>query len=129
MAVTMGSICFSVSPYSRVTAKTASEVASRYGMAPEARALLKDAPILILDEPTSALDAETEALLMGALDRLTQGRSTFIIAHRLSTVRRATRILVLQDGTIAESGTHEELLRHGRLYAKFHQSQLDSASC
>jgi ATP-binding cassette, subfamily B, bacterial len=88
-----------------------------------ARALLKNAPILILDEPTSALDAESESLLLEALSRLTQGRSTFIIAHRLSTIRRATRIIVLQDGAIAESGTHEELLRRGGLFARLHEIQ------
>ncbi|HEY5345716.1 MAG TPA: ABC transporter ATP-binding protein, partial [Verrucomicrobiae bacterium] len=93
-----------------------------------ARALVKNAPILILDEPTSALDAESEALLLEALSRLTQGRSTFIIAHRLSTIRRATRIVVLQDGTLAESGTHEELLRRGGLYAKLHEIQFGGSS-
>ena len=70
-----------------------------------ARALLRDAPILILDEPTSALDVETEALVMAAIERLMQGRTTFIIAHRLSTVRSCDRILVLRDGVIAEQGT------------------------
>jgi ATP-binding cassette subfamily B protein/subfamily B ATP-binding cassette protein MsbA len=88
-----------------------------------ARALLKNSPILILDEPSSALDAESEKLLLEALERLTKGRTTFIIAHRLSTVRQADRILVLQDGKIAESGTHEELLSRGRLYAGFHSTQ------
>ena len=76
-----------------------------------ARALLRDAPILILDEPTSALDVETEALVMEAIERLMEGRTTFIIAHRLSTVRRVDRILVLRDGAIAESGGYAELLR------------------
>ncbi len=88
-----------------------------------ARALLKNAPILILDEPTSALDAETEHGLMAALERLTTGRTTFIIAHRLSTVRRATRILVLKDGAVAESGTHDELLQAGGQYAQLCQLQ------
>jgi ATP-binding cassette, subfamily B, bacterial len=88
-----------------------------------ARALLKNAPILILDEPTSALDAETETRLVEALERLMAGRTTFIIAHRLSTVRRADRILVLKDGQIAESGSHGELLVRGKLYAHLHEVQ------
>ena len=81
-----------------------------------ARALLKDAPVLILDEPTSALDAETEASLLEALERLMQGRTTFIIAHRLSTIRGADRIVVLEDGKIVEEGTHDELLKAGGGY-------------
>ncbi|HEY6169343.1 MAG TPA: ATP-binding cassette domain-containing protein, partial [Verrucomicrobiae bacterium] len=88
-----------------------------------ARALLKNAPILILDEPTSALDAQTESLLLEALERLMKGRTTFIIAHRLSTIRRADRIVVLQDGRVAETGTHDELLTRGKVYAHFHQLQ------
>ncbi len=88
-----------------------------------ARALLKNAPILILDEPTSALDLETERDLLEALERLTQGRTTFVIAHRLSLVRRASRIAVLQDGRIAEAGTHAELLARGGRYAEFHRIQ------
>jgi ATP-binding cassette subfamily B protein/subfamily B ATP-binding cassette protein MsbA len=95
-----------------------------------ARALLKDAPILILDEPTSALDAETEQSLLQALERLTRNRTTLIIAHRLSTIRRAHRIVVLQDGELVESGTHEELLRSNQIYARFHflQSGGDAAA-
>jgi ATP-binding cassette subfamily B protein/subfamily B ATP-binding cassette protein MsbA len=88
-----------------------------------ARALLKDAPILILDEPTSALDAETESGVMQALQNLTQGRTTFIIAHRLSTIHRADRIVVLQEGQLVESGTHNELLVLGGRYARFYSLQ------
>ena len=88
-----------------------------------ARALLRDAPILILDEPTSALDVETEALVMEAIERLMQGRTTFIIAHRLSTVRGCDRILVLRDGTIAESGSFGELLRRGGTFAEYYRTQ------
>jgi ATP-binding cassette subfamily B protein/subfamily B ATP-binding cassette protein MsbA len=88
-----------------------------------ARALLRDAPLLILDEPTSALDAGTEALLLEALERLMAGRTTFLIAHRLSTVRHADRILVLRDGRITESGTHAQLLEYGEFYAHLHEIQ------
>jgi ATP-binding cassette subfamily B protein/subfamily B ATP-binding cassette protein MsbA len=92
-----------------------------------ARALLKNAPILILDEPTSALDSETEFHLLEALERLTKNRTTFIIAHRLSTIRRASRVVVLQNGVIVESGTHNELLRQGQVYARFHALQFGTA--
>jgi ATP-binding cassette subfamily B protein len=88
-----------------------------------ARALLRDAPILILDEPTSALDVETEALVMEAIERLMEGRTTFIIAHRLSTIRGCDRILVLRDGTIAESGSFGELLRRGGTFAEYYRTQ------
>jgi ATP-binding cassette subfamily B protein/subfamily B ATP-binding cassette protein MsbA len=88
-----------------------------------ARALLRSAPILILDEPTSALDAGTESQLLEALERLMAGRTTFLIAHRLSTVRRADRILVLQDGRVTESGTHAQLLARGEFYAHLHEIQ------
>jgi ATP-binding cassette, subfamily B, bacterial len=93
-----------------------------------ARALLKNPPILILDEPTSALDAETERSIIDALRRLMKNRTTFVIAHRLSTVRRADRILVLKDGEIIESGTHEELLARKEHYAHLNQIQSGDAA-
>jgi ATP-binding cassette, subfamily B, bacterial len=83
-----------------------------------ARAFLKDAPILILDEPTAALDTVSEELVFDGLRRLQNGRTTFVIAHRLSTVRAADRILVLERGRIAGEGTHDELLRTNHLYAR-----------
>jgi ATP-binding cassette subfamily B protein/subfamily B ATP-binding cassette protein MsbA len=88
-----------------------------------ARAILRDAPILILDEPTSSVDAETEALIMEGLERLTAGRTTFIIAHRLSTVRKADRILVLRKGKIVEQGSFDELIKAGGHFASLYQSQ------
>ena len=89
-----------------------------------ARALLKDAPVLILDEPTAALDAQTEALVLDALERLMDGRTTFVIAHRLSTVRRADRIVILQDGRIVETGTHPELLALNGPYHRLYRLQV-----
>jgi ABC-type multidrug transport system fused ATPase/permease subunit len=82
-----------------------------------ARALLRDAPVLLLDEATSALDAATEQAVQAALDRLSQGRTTLVVAHRLATVRRADLILVMDRGRIVERGTHDELLAAGGLYA------------
>lgn len=88
-----------------------------------ARAILKNPPILILDEATSSLDTASELIVQKALDNLMKGRTTFVIAHRLSTVRRADRILVLDKARIVESGTHEELLRNGGIYKTFYMSQ------
>ena len=88
-----------------------------------ARALLKDPPILILDEATSALDAESESLVQGALDVLLQGRTSLVVAHRLSTVRQADRIVVLQEGRVVEQGSHVELLGLHGLYARLHDLQ------
>ena len=90
-----------------------------------ARALLKNPPILVLDEATSALDAESELLVQDALARLLLNRTAFVIAHRLSTVRRADAIIVLEGGRVVESGRHEELLaRPGSSYAKLYATQV-----
>lgn len=89
-----------------------------------ARAILRDAPILLLDEATSALDAQSEAKVQTALDSLTKGRTVIVIAHRLSTVKRADEILVLDQGRIVESGTHAELVKKKGLYAKLARLQL-----
>jgi len=88
-----------------------------------ARALLKDAPILILDEATSALDSEAERHIQEALTQLLRNRTTFVIAHRLSTVEQADRIIVLDGGRLAEAGTHAQLLAQGGLYAQLHRLQ------
>ena len=88
-----------------------------------ARALYKDAPILILDEATSALDAASERLVQEALQRLMAGRTTVVIAHRLSTIEHADQVVVLEQGRVAESGTHTELLARGGLYAQLHALQ------
>jgi len=88
-----------------------------------ARALVRDAPILLLDEATSALDARSESLVQAALDRLSKGRTTLVIAHRLATVRRADKIVVMDKGRMVEEGTHEALLARGGIYAQLHALQ------
>ncbi|MEO6386819.1 MAG: ABC transporter transmembrane domain-containing protein [Croceibacterium sp.] len=93
-----------------------------------ARALLRDAPILLLDEATSALDAESERLVQQALERLMQGRTTLVIAHRLATVRAANRIVVMDDGRIVEQGTHAQLQAAGGLYARLAALQFDDTA-
>jgi subfamily B ATP-binding cassette protein MsbA len=93
-----------------------------------ARALLKAPPILILDEATSALDAESEVLVQRALERLMEGRTSLVIAHRLATVRSADRILVMGEGRIVEQGTHRDLLDRGGAYARLHDLQFRESS-
>ncbi|GIL04984.1 MAG: lipid A export ATP-binding/permease protein MsbA [Betaproteobacteria bacterium] len=92
-----------------------------------ARALLKDAPILLLDEATSALDSESERYIQASLERLMRGRTTFVVAHRLSTIERADRIVVLEAGRIVETGRHAELLARGGLYAHLYHIQFSHA--
>ena len=92
-----------------------------------ARAVLKDAPILLLDEATSSLDSQSERLVQEALERLKTGRTTIVIAHRLATVRGADRILVVDAGRVVASGTHDELVREGGLYADLARMQIDGA--
>jgi ATP-binding cassette subfamily B protein len=88
-----------------------------------ARAFIKDAPILILDEPTSSIDSKTEAVILDALERLMAGRTSFMIAHRLSTVRHADKIVVVDQGRVVEQGTHDELLARDGLYRQLHDAQ------
>jgi len=88
-----------------------------------ARAILRDAPILILDEATSALDTESEAMVQQALSNLMLNRTTFVIAHRLSTIMHASKIAVLEDGRIVDVGTHQELLDRCDLYRKLYDMQ------
>jgi ABC-type multidrug transport system fused ATPase/permease subunit len=88
-----------------------------------ARAFLRDAPILILDEPTSSIDSKTEDVILDSLEELMEGRTSFMIAHRLSTVRHADQILVMQDGRVVEKGIHEELVDRGGVYTGLHTAQ------
>ncbi len=92
-----------------------------------ARAILRDPPVLLLDEATSALDAESEHAVQQALTRLAKGRTTIVVAHRLATVRRADRIVVMEAGRIAATGTHEALLADGGLYARLAALQFTDA--
>jgi subfamily B ATP-binding cassette protein MsbA len=91
-----------------------------------ARAILKDAPILLLDEATSALDTESELHVQAALDALMKNRTSIVIAHRLSTIENADRILVMQQGTIVESGSHHDLVANNGYYTKLYQKEFDT---
>jgi ABC-type multidrug transport system fused ATPase/permease subunit len=90
-----------------------------------ARALLRDRPILVLDEATSALDSESERVIQDAVERLMEGRTVIVIAHRLSTVQRADQILVMDGGRIAERGTHASLLAESGLYRHLYELQFE----
>lgn len=114
--------------YDTVLSDRASLSAGQKQLLTIARAIVENAPLLILDEATSSVDTRTEALIQQAMDRLTQGRTSFVIAHRLSTIKNADLILVLKDGDIIESGTHEKLLKKGGFYAELYQSQFESAA-
>ena len=91
-----------------------------------ARVFLKNPPVLILDEATSALDNESERHIQAALTELSRGRTTLVIAHRLSTIRGADKIIAVEDGCIAQIGTHEQLMEHGGIYAKYYRMQFGS---
>ena len=91
-----------------------------------ARAMIEDAPMLILDEATSSVDTRTEELIQDAMDRLTKGRTTFVIAHRLSTIKNADMILVMKNGDIIEKGTHEELMELKGFYSDLYNSQFET---
>jgi subfamily B ATP-binding cassette protein MsbA len=91
-----------------------------------ARVMVRNNPILLLDEPTAALDSESEKLVIEALERLMKGRTVITIAHRLTTIRDADQIIVISDGVVAESGTHEELIAKNGIYAQLHRTQFES---
>ena len=93
-----------------------------------ARALLRDAPILIFDEATSALDTESERLIQDAIGTLLEGRTVFVVAHRISTVRRADQILVMENGRVVERGDHATLLASGGRYQRLHELQFDEVA-
>jgi ATP-binding cassette subfamily B protein len=90
--------------------------------------MIADRPMLILDEATSSVDTRTELQIQKAMDELMKGRTSFVIAHRLSTIKNADLILVLKDGDIVESGTHEELLAKGGFYAELYNSQFEKTA-
>jgi ABC-type multidrug transport system fused ATPase/permease subunit len=93
-----------------------------------ARAVIRDSPIMILDEPTAALDTESEHLVIEGLERLMKGRTVIMIAHRLSTLRDADKIIVVKDGVVAEEGTNDALIARGGVYAELHRLQYETAA-
>src|ERR1700690_2002087 len=93
-----------------------------------ARVMVRNSTILLLDEPTAALDSESERAVIEALERLMKGRTVIMIAHRLSTIRDANKIVVLNEGVVAEEGSHEELMARSGLYAEMHRTQFSDAS-
>ena len=114
--------------FDTVLSESASISAGQKQLLTIARAMLQNAPMLILDEATSSVDTRTELLIQRAMDELTKGRTSFVIAHRLSTIKNADLILVMRDGDVIESGIHEELMQRGGFYADLYNSQFEQAS-
>ena len=114
--------------YDTVLNDNANLSAGQHQLVTIARAMVENAPMLILDEATSSVDILTEMRIQKAFRRMMAGRTTFVIAHRLSTIRDADRILVLDKGNVVETGTHDELLRQGGFYAELYNSQFETAS-
>ena len=114
--------------FDTVLSESASISAGQKQLLSIARAMLQNAPMLILDEATSSVDTRTELLIQRAMDELTKGRTSFVIAHRLSTIKNADLILVMRDGDVIESGTHDELMQRGGFYAELYNSQFEQAS-
>ena len=114
--------------FDTVLSESASISAGQKQLLTIARAMLQNAPMLILDEATSSVDTRTELLIQRAMDELTKGRTSFVIAHRLSTIKNADLILVMRDGDVIESGTHDELMQRGEFYAELYNSQFEQAS-
>ena len=114
--------------YDTVLGDNASLSAGQKQLFTIARAMIEDAPLLILDEATSSVDTRTELQVQRAMDLLTQGRTSFVIAHRLSTIKNADCILVMKDGDIIESGSHDALMAKGGFYQDLYNSQFEQAS-
>ena len=114
--------------FDTVLAESSSISAGQKQLLTIARAMLQNAPMLILDEATSSVDTRTELLIQRAMDELTKGRTSFVIAHRLSTIKNADLILVMRDGDVIESGTHEELMQRGGFYAELYNSQFEKSA-